>query len=88
MLLYKLTQPEIDLCLKQCNFTADEKIYFTARTAYKSNTEIALDNHWSESKTSKESLRVREKVQRILNMLDRAEKLSEANREVRPNPRM
>lgn len=68
MLIYNLTKPELELCRAECNFTPEELSYFNARAQHESHTQIALQNYWSERKTSKISQQVKEKVKKILKM--------------------
>ena len=65
MKIYELTKPELDMFRDMCNFTPDELIFFDQKAKYRTNLQISLDNHWSDSKTVALSRSVRKKIQRI-----------------------
>lgn len=68
LLIYRLTKPELDKCREECNFTPDEAAYFEARSKQTPHIKIAMDNFWSERKTSEIARCTKEKIQKILKM--------------------
>lgn len=66
MKIQDFTKPELDMFRELCNFTPDELEYFNLRSSDKSNVEIALLMHISESKVSKLARKVKSKMLRIL----------------------
>ncbi len=65
MKIYELTKPELDMFREMCNFTPDELTFFNEKARYRTNLQISLENHWSESKTVSLSRSVKEKIKRI-----------------------
>lgn len=66
MQLYDFTIPELDKFRELCNFSEQELAYFNLRSRHKSNVEIALTMHVSESQVSKLARKVKDKVKRIM----------------------
>lgn len=66
MKIQDFTKPELDMFRELCNFTPDELEYFNLRSSDKSNVEIALLMHISESKVSKLARKVKDKMIRVL----------------------
>lgn len=65
MQIYQLTKPELDMFRELCNFTPDELTYFEEKARYKTNLQISIAHHWSESRTSRIARNVREKISKI-----------------------
>ncbi len=63
--IFDLTVSELQRCRELCNFTPDEQEYFEQRSRRKSNVQIALESHWSESKVDRLAHAVKEKIKRI-----------------------
>lgn len=66
MQIYDFVEDELDIFRARCNFTEDEREYFELRCRGKSNVQIALEMHISESKVSKLARKVKSKILRIL----------------------
>ena len=66
MLIADFTKPELDRFRELCNFTPDELCYFNLRAQDKSNVQIAMEMHVSESKVSKLARKVKSKIKRII----------------------
>ena len=66
MQLYDFTVPELNKLRKLCNFSPQELEYFNLRSKHKSNVEIALTMHVSESQVSKLAHKVKDKIKRVL----------------------
>lgn len=66
MKIRDFTVPELELLRELCNFTEDEMKYFNLRAKDKSNVEISLELHISESQTSKLAKRVKNKIVKVL----------------------
>lgn len=60
------TVPELDRFRELCNFTDEELCYFNLRSRDKSNVQIAMEMHISESKVSKLARKVKSKMIRII----------------------
>ena len=59
-------EPELDYFRLNCNFSEQELQYFNLRARQKSNVQIALEMHVSESKVSKLARKVKDKMKRVL----------------------
>lgn len=66
MKIYDFTVPELDKFRTLCNFTPDELQYFELRSKGRSNVQIALEMHVSESQVSKLAKRVKSKIVRVI----------------------
>lgn len=66
MQIYDFTTPELEFFVSKCNFTNDEMEYFELRSRGKSNVQIALEMHISESKVSKLARKVKSKILRVI----------------------
>lgn len=66
--LRDLTKPEIDILLKNCNFTDEEETYFRLKVKDKTNVYISIEMNVSEQQVCKLARRVRIKIDKILNM--------------------
>lgn len=66
MKIYDFTKPELDRFIELCNFTEDELEYFNLRSKGKSNVQIAMQMHISESKVSVLARRVKSKMKRVI----------------------
>lgn len=66
MLIADFTVPELDRFRELCNFTEDEMCYFNLRAQDKSNVQIAMEMHVSESKVSKLARKVKSKILRVI----------------------
>lgn len=66
MKIRDFTVPELNKFRELCNFTDDELAYFELRSKDKSNIEISLALHISESQVSKLAKRVKSKIRRII----------------------
>ena len=66
MQLYDFTIPELNHLRELCNFSPQELEYFNLRAKHKSNVEIALAMHVSESQVSKLARKVKNKIKRVL----------------------
>ena len=64
--LYDFTVPELNKLIELCNFSPQELEYFNLRAKHKSNVEIALTMHVSESQVSKLARKVKDKIKRVL----------------------
>ena len=64
--LYDFTVPELDKFRALCNFTDDERAYFELRCRKKSNVEISMTLHVSDSQVSKLAKKVKDKIIRII----------------------
>lgn len=64
--LYDFTVPELNRFRELCNFSDSELEYFNLRAKHKSNVEIALIMHVSESQVSKLARKVKDKIKRII----------------------
>lgn len=66
MKIYDFTVPELNKFRELCNFTPDELKYFELRSQCKSNVQISLEMHVSESQVSKLARRVKSKILRVI----------------------
>ncbi len=66
MQIYDFTVPELNRLRELCNFSDAELEYFNLRAKHKSNVEIALTMHVSESQVSKLARKVKAKIKRIV----------------------
>ena len=66
MQIADFTVPELDRFRELCNFLPDELEYFNLRSKGKSNVEISMEMHVSESKVSKLARKVKSKMLRII----------------------
>ena len=66
MQIYDFTVPELNKLRELCNFSDSELEYFNLRAKHKSNVEIALTMHVSESQVSKLARKVKDKIKRVL----------------------
>lgn len=66
MQIYDFTVPELNKFRELCNFSDSELEYFNLRAKHKSNIEIALTMHVSESQVSKLARKVKDKIRRIV----------------------
>lgn len=66
MQIYDFTVPELNRLRELCNFSDAELEYFNLRAKHKSNVEIALTMHVSESQVSKLARKVKDKIKRIV----------------------
>lgn len=66
MQIYDFTVPELNKLRDLCNFSDAELEYFNLRAKHKSNVEIALTMHVSESQVSKLARKVKDKVKRVI----------------------
>ena len=66
MQIYDFTVPELNKLRALCNFSDSELEYFNLRAKHKSNVEISLIMHVSESQVSKLSRKVKDKIKRII----------------------
>lgn len=66
MQIYDFTVPELDHLRNLCNFSDSELEYFNLRAKHKSNVEISLIMHVSESQASKLARKVKDKIKRII----------------------
>lgn len=66
MQIYDFTVPELDYLRNLCNFSDSELEYFNLRAKHKSNVEISLIMHVSESQVSKLARKVKDKIKRII----------------------
>jgi len=66
MQIYDFTVPELDHLRELCNFSDSELEYFNLRAKHKSNVEISLIMHVSESQVSKLARKVKDKIKRII----------------------
>jgi len=66
MQIYDFTVPELDHLRNLCNFSDSELEYFNLRAKHKSNVEISLIMHVSESQVSKLARKVKDKIKRII----------------------
>ena len=66
MNIYDFTVPELDKFRELCNFSDTELEYFNLRARHKSNIEISIEMHVSESQVSKLAKRVKSKMIRIV----------------------
>lgn len=64
--LYDFTVPELNKFRELCNFSDSELEYFNLRAKHKSNVEIALTMHVSESQVSKLARKVKDKIKRVI----------------------
>ena len=64
--LYDFTVPELNRFRELCNFSDAELEYFNLRAKHKSNVEIALTMHVSESQVSKLARKVKDKIKRVV----------------------
>ena len=64
--LYDFTVPELNRLRELCNFSDAELEYFNLRAKHKSNVEIALTMHVSESQVSKLARKVKDKIKRVV----------------------
>ena len=64
--LYDFTVPELNRLRELCNFSPQELEYFNLRAKHKSNVEIALTMHVSESQVSKLARKVKDKIKRVV----------------------
>lgn len=64
--LYDFTVLELNRLRELCNFSDAELEYFNLRAKHKSNVEIALTMHVSESQVSKLARKVKAKIKRIV----------------------
>ena len=66
MKICDFTKPELDMLIALCNFTDEELEYFNLRAKNKSNIQIALEMHISESKVSVLARKVKNKIKRVI----------------------
>lgn len=66
MQIYDFTVPELNRLRELCNFSDSELEYFNLRAKHKSNVEISLIMHVSESQVSKLARKVKDKIKRII----------------------
>lgn len=66
MQIYDFTVPELEHLRELCNFSDSELEYFNLRAKHKSNVEISLIMHVSESQVSKLARKVKDKIKRII----------------------
>ena len=66
MQIYDFTVPELNRLRELCNFSDSELEYFNLRAKHKSNVEIALTMHVSESQVSKLARKVKDKIKRVI----------------------
>ena len=66
MQIYDFTVPELNRLIELCNFSDAELEYFNLRAKHKSNVEIALTMHVSESQVSKLARKVKDKIKRVV----------------------
>lgn len=66
MQIYDFTVPELEHLRELCNFSNSELEYFNLRAKHKSNVEIALTMHVSESQVSKLARKVKDKILRVV----------------------
>jgi len=66
MQIYDFTVPELNKLRELCNFSDSELEYFNLRAKHKSNVEISLIMHVSESQVSKLARKVKDKIKRII----------------------
>lgn len=66
MQIYDFTVPELERLRELCNFSDSELEYFNLRAKHKSNVEISLIMHVSESQVSKLARKVKDKIKRII----------------------
>ena len=66
MQIYDFTVPELNRLRNLCNFSDSELEYFNLRAKHKSNVEISLIMHVSESQVSKLARKVKDKIKRII----------------------
>jgi len=66
MQIYDFTVPELNKLRELCNFSDSELEYFNLRAKHKSNVEIALTMHVSESQVSKLARKVKDKIKRVI----------------------
>ena len=66
MQIYDFTVPELNRLRELCNFSDAELEYFNLRAKHKSNVEIALTMHVSESQVSKLARKVKDKILRVI----------------------
>lgn len=66
MQIYDFTVPELNKLRALCNFSDSELEYFNLRAKHKSNVEISLIMHVSESQVSKLVRKVKDKIKRII----------------------
>ena len=66
MQIYDFTVPELNKLRELCNFSDSELEYFNLRAKHKSNVEISLIMHVSESQVSKLARKVKDKIKRVL----------------------
>jgi len=66
MQIYDFTVPELNRLRELCNFSDAELEYFNLRAKHKSNVEIALTMHVSESQVSKLARKVKDKIKRVV----------------------
>ena len=64
--IHDFTKQEIDYFIRECNFMPEELKVFLLRSKNKSNTEIALETHVSESKVSKTVAKIKKKVFKVI----------------------
>ena len=62
MQIYDFTVPELEHLRELCNFSDSELEYFNLRAKHKSNVEISLIMHVSESQVSKLARKVKDKL--------------------------
>ena len=66
MQIYDFTVPELNRLRELSNFSDSELEYFNLRAKHKSNVEISLIMHVSESQVSKLARKVKDKIKRII----------------------
>ena len=66
MQIYDFTVPELNRLRELCNFSDSELEYFNLRAKHRSNVEISLIMHVSESQVSKLARKVKDKIKRII----------------------
>ena len=66
MQIYDFTVPELNRLRELCNFSDSELEYFNLRAKHKSNVEISLIMHVSESQVSKLARKVKDKIKQII----------------------
>lgn len=66
---YDFTTPELIQLRELCNFSEDELEYFNLRAKHKSNTFISIEMNVSEAQVSKLARRVKDKIKRVVHLI-------------------